>query len=84
VFLPIYDAVTGTGGNGTYTLWRMAAFVITGYYWPSWSANSWLTQTQPCKGNARCISGYFTTGVSPGQNIIAGSGAGASVLRITN
>lgn len=84
VFLPIYDAVTGTGGNGTYTLWRMAAFVITGYYWPSWSSNSWLTQTQPCKGNARCISGYFTTGVSPGQNIIAGTGAGASVLRITN
>jgi Flp pilus assembly protein TadG len=84
VFLPIYDRVTGSGGTGAYTLWRMAAFVITGYYWPSWSSNSWLTQTQPCKGNARCISGYFTTGVSPGQNIISGSGAGASVLRITN
>jgi hypothetical protein len=84
VFLPIYDQVTGTGGNGTYKLWSMAAFVITGYYWPEWQANSWLTQTQPCRGNARCISGYFTTGVAPGSNTIPTAGAGASVLRLTN
>jgi hypothetical protein len=83
-FMPIYDRVTGTGGNGTYTLWSMAAFVVTGYYWPSWSANSWLTNKQPCKGNARCISGYFTTGVTSGGTIGPGIGAGATVLQLTN
>jgi Flp pilus assembly protein TadG len=83
-FIPIYDKVTGTGGNGTYTLWSMAAFVMTGYYWPSWSANSWLTHTQPCKGNARCISGYFTTGLTSGGNIGTGTGAGATVVQLVD
>ncbi len=81
-FIPVYDKVTGTGGNGTYTLWSMAAFVVTGYYWPSWSANSWLTGKQPCKGSARCISGYFTTGLTSGGNIGPGTGAGAGVLQL--
>ena len=83
-FIPIYDKVTGTGGNGSYTLWSMAAFVVTGYFWPSWSANSWLTNKQPCKGSARCISGYFTTGVTSGNAIGSGTGAGATVLQLTN
>ena len=84
VYVPIYDQVTGTGGNGTYRLWTMAAFVVTGYYWPSWSANSWLTHKQPCKGNGRCISGYFTTGVVPGTDVGNGTGAGAAVVMLTN
>ena len=35
-FMPIYQKVTGTGSNGQYTLWSMAAFVVTGFYWPDW------------------------------------------------
>jgi hypothetical protein len=82
VFLPIYDGVTGTGGNGTYTLWSQAAFVITGYYWPSWKSKSYLSNSYPCGGNARCISGYFTTGTQ-GGTAGTGTGAGATAIGLT-
>jgi Flp pilus assembly protein TadG len=82
VFLPIYDGVTGTGGNGTYTLWHQAAFVITGFYWPSWKAKSYLSNSYPCGENARCISGYFTTGTQSGTPG-SGTGAGASAAGLT-
>lgn len=81
-FVPIYDKVTGTGTGGLYTLWSMAAFVITGFYWPSWSSNSWLTGHAPCGGNARCVSGYFTTGLTTGGSIGTGNGAGAYVVQL--
>jgi hypothetical protein len=82
VFLPIYDKVTGTGGNGTYQLWSQAAFVITGYYWPSWKSKSYLTNNYPCGGNARCMSGYFTTGTQAGTPG-TGTGGGASAVGLT-
>lgn len=81
-FVPIYVKVTGTGSGGVYTLWSMAAFVVTGFYWPSWSAPSWLTGHNPCRGNERCISGYFTTGVTSGGSIGTGNGAGATVVQL--
>ncbi|HYU03319.1 MAG TPA: Tad domain-containing protein, partial [Jatrophihabitantaceae bacterium] len=83
-FIPIYDAVTGTGGNGTYTLWSMAAFVVTGFYWPDWKQQSWLTGNYPCGGNGRCISGYFTTGLTSGGSIGGGTGAGAAVVQLVD
>jgi hypothetical protein len=82
VFLPIYDQVTGTGGTGTYTLWKQAAFVITGYYWPSWKAKSYLSNSYPCGENGRCMSGYFTTGTQHGTPG-TGTGAGASSVGLT-
>ena len=81
-FVPIYDKIVGTGNGGINTLWSMSAFVVTGYYWPEWSANSWLTGHKPCGGNARCVSGYFTTGVTTGGSIGTGNGAGANVVQL--
>jgi Flp pilus assembly protein TadG len=83
-FMPIYDVVTGTGSNGLYTLWSMAAFVVTGFYWPDWKQKSWLTGNYPCGGNARCISGYFTTGLTSGGSIGGGTGAGAAVVQLVD
>lgn len=82
VYLPIYDQVTGTGTGASYTLWNMAAFVITGYYWPNWNADSWLTGHQACGGTGRCISGYFTTAVIPGIGSVVRSGPGAGVYAV--
>lgn len=82
VYLPIYDQVDGTGAGARYRLWTMAAFVMTGYYWPNWSADSWLTGRQPCGGSGRCISGYFTQGVIPGSGSVVGSGDGAGVYTV--
>ena len=81
-FVPIYINTTGTGSGGTYQLWSMAAFVVTGYFWPSWSAKSWLTGKQPCNGSARCVSGYFTTGLTGGGQIGSSTGAGANVVQL--
>jgi hypothetical protein len=83
-FMPIYDKVTGTGSNGLYTLWSMAAFVVTGYYWPDWKQKSWLTNAYPCGGSGRCISGYFTTGLTSGGSIGSGTGAGAAVVQLVD
>jgi len=82
VFIPVYDRLVGTGSNGTYTLWTMAAFVVTGYFWPDWKAKSWLTNKFPCGGNQRCVSGYFSTGVTTGS-LGSGSGAGVTVVQLT-
>jgi hypothetical protein len=83
-FIPIYDAVGSNGSNGTYTLWSMAAFVVTGFYWPDWKQPSWLTGGYPCGGNGRCISGYFTTGLTSGGSIGSGTGAGAAVVQLVD
>jgi Flp pilus assembly protein TadG len=83
-FMPIYQKVTGTGNNGQYTLWSMAAFVVTGFYWPDWKQKSWLTGNYPCGSNARCLSGYFTTGLTSGGSIGAGTGAGAAVVQLVD
>ncbi|HEX9066285.1 MAG TPA: TadE/TadG family type IV pilus assembly protein [Streptosporangiaceae bacterium] len=83
VFLPIYVSVSGTGANGTYTLKGFAAFVITGYSLPGFSASDWLNPANNCKGSDKCINGYFTRGLIPSPGTIGGPNLGADVIALT-
>ena len=84
VYLPIYNSVTGNGTNGVYTLRGFAAFVITGYSLPGFSASSWLTGKTPCKGSDKCISGFYTQGLIPGGGTIgSGPSLGATIVQLT-
>jgi Flp pilus assembly protein TadG len=67
IFLPVYTAVTGTGSNTVYTLKGFAAFVVTGYSLPGFSASDWLKPSNNIC-SFKCIDGYFT------QEIITGGG----------
>ncbi|GAA4283037.1 hypothetical protein GCM10022261_05680 [Brevibacterium daeguense] len=82
VLLPIYDEAGGTGSSSWYRLYGYAAFHITGYHFVgqySWSAAG------TCKGNVRCIQGYFTQFVDMSDAFDYSPGApemGASVVRM--
>ena len=84
LYIPVYDEVTGTGGNGTYGLKGFAAFVLTGYSLPGGKKNSWLTG-QPCgKGSDMCISGFFTEQLQPTSGVIgSGPSMGVNVVQMT-
>ncbi|HUZ54814.1 MAG TPA: TadE/TadG family type IV pilus assembly protein [Streptosporangiaceae bacterium] len=83
VFLPIYIAVSGTGANGVYTLKGFAAFVITGYHLPGFTAKDWLNPANDCKGSNKCINGYFTQGLVPNPGSIGGPNLGADIIALT-
>ncbi|HXP19692.1 MAG TPA: TadE/TadG family type IV pilus assembly protein [Streptosporangiaceae bacterium] len=83
VFLPIYVSETGNGANGVYTLKGFAAFVITGYSLPGFSASDWLNPANNCKGSDKCINGYFTQGLMPTDGSIGGQYLGASIIKLT-
>ena len=83
VFIPVYDGAGGTGHNRYYHLTGFAAFVVTGYALPGFSAPSWLTGKSYCKGSAKCIYGYFTQGLVPSAGAVGGADLGASVVALT-
>ena len=84
VYVPVYSAISGTGGNVTYTLLGFAAFVITGYHITgSFKAPDWLNSANDCKGNNFCIDGYFTHGLIPSTGGLGGKGLGASIVTLT-
>jgi hypothetical protein len=83
VYLPVYDGAGGSGHNGYYHLKGFAAFVVTGYYLPGFDVPSWLTGTSYCKGSAKCVYGYFTSGLIPSAGTIGGPDLGASVVSLT-
>jgi Flp pilus assembly protein TadG len=56
VLLPIFDQAGSQGSNGWYRVFGYAAFRVTGYNF----AGQFQSTPQPCGGNARCLSGYFT------------------------
>jgi hypothetical protein len=62
VLLPIFDKSAGTGSSSTYQVYGYAAFRLTGY-----SLGGQYVWNAPCKGDARCISGYFTQFVDLGS-----------------
>ncbi|MDP2622255.1 MAG: pilus assembly protein [Actinomycetota bacterium] len=58
VALPIFDDILGVGAGGTYHIAGFALFHITGYHFGGqYSVNP------PCRGDQRCVSGYFTSGI---------------------
>lgn len=83
IYVPVYTSVTGTGTGGTYTLKGFAAFVVTGYHLPSFSASDWLKKANDCKGSDKCVNGYFTQGLIPSSGVIGGPNLGASIVQLT-
>jgi Putative Flp pilus-assembly TadE/G-like len=84
MFMPIYVSVTGNGANTTYTLKGFAAFVITGYSLPGFSASDWLNPANNCKGSNKCINGYFTQALAPTSGgSIGGQNLGADIIKLT-
>jgi hypothetical protein len=84
VFLPIYDdrVPIANGSKGEYALWRIAAFVITGYCWGGQLYPSSLSTS--CPSSTDSIFGYFTQAVMPGGAIGSGKDAGAYVVQLVN
>ncbi|MPV37016.1 pilus assembly protein TadG-related protein [Georgenia subflava] len=84
VLLPIFDSSGGTGSSAWYRLYGYAAFVVTGYHFVgqySWSASG------TCKGNVRCVQGYFTEFVDLSADFDHGTSApqlGAAVVSLTS
>ncbi|HEX6685087.1 MAG TPA: Tad domain-containing protein [Candidatus Limnocylindrales bacterium] len=78
VAMPIYDGQRNTGSNAEYHLFKLGAFVVTGFYLPGLRAASnvypWF---DPCHGNDTCIYGYFVdveflpgdVGPDPGRDL---------------
>lgn len=82
IFLPVYTTVTGTGNNTVFTLKGFAAFVVTGYSLPGFSASDWL---KPSNNNCsfKCIDGYFTKALIPGTGAGGGIYLGAAAVGLT-
>jgi Putative Flp pilus-assembly TadE/G-like len=83
VFVPVYDAVTGAGSEGSYHLAGFGAFVVTGYSLSGVRERSWLTGTFPCSGSERCVSGFFVKAFMPAEGPLGPPTAdfGALVVR---
>lgn len=72
VLLPIFDQASDSGSNATYRIYGYAAFVVTGYdFAGQYKENS------PCKGDERCIRGYFTRFVALDEGFTYGPSAPA-------
>ena len=82
VFLPIYVSVSGSQASETYTLKGFAAFVITGYNLPGFTASDWLNAANNCKGSTKCINGYFIHVLVPKPGPIGGPDLGADTIRL--
>jgi len=83
VFIPVYDGASGTGHNGYYHLKGFAAFVVTGYHLPGFTAPSWLSGESYCSGSDKCVYGFFTQGLVPSAGAIGGPNLGATVVELT-
>lgn len=83
VLLPLFDAYGGNGANAWYRVYGYAAFRITGYHF----GGQYSTSPPQCRGNDRCVTGYFTRFVDMGEAFDYSAAApqlGASVLSLTD
>nr|WP_231747767.1 pilus assembly protein TadG-related protein [Auraticoccus cholistanensis] len=83
VLLPIFDEYGSSGTNAWYRVHAYAAFTVTGYHFTG--QISWNGGPQ-CKGNDRCIKGYFTRFVDLDDAFESSPGApdlGASLVSLT-
>jgi hypothetical protein len=61
ILLPVFRNTNGlTGNNGEYYVATYAAFYVTGYNFGG-QYKEGLFNDPPCKGDDRCIEGWFTT-----------------------
>jgi hypothetical protein len=83
-FLPVYDdriPIAG-GSKGEYALWRISAFVITGYCWGGIAYPA--SGTASCTSSTDSITGYFSQAVMPGTDVGSGDDAGVYQLKLVN
>jgi Flp pilus assembly protein TadG len=83
IYIPVYTTLTGPGNNGTFTLKGFAAFVVTGYHLPGFSASDWLNSGNNCRGSEKCINGYFTQALLTAPGSIGGANLGLSIVQLT-
>jgi Flp pilus assembly protein TadG len=87
VYLPVFDAVSGTGSNLTYTLVGMAGFVPVGYSDLSGNPGDKLPKAYgnqcPASPNDPCVKGYFTQALDPVTTIGSGTNYGAEAAKLT-
>ncbi|MFN3338273.1 MAG: hypothetical protein ACK40Z_01115, partial [Dietzia sp.] len=79
VLLPVFGDSGDSGNNAWYRVYGYAAFHITGY---RFSGRDWNSS---CRGNERCIEGYFTRFVDLSDDFEYGTSApdmGASVVAL--
>ena len=81
--VPVYTSVAGSGNGASFTLKGFAAFVITGYSLPGFSANDWVTGKAPCNGGAWCISGFFTHELVDTSGTLGGTNLGLTIIKLT-
>jgi hypothetical protein len=78
--VPVYDGAGGAGNAGFYHLRGFASFVITGYALPGYAEPSLLTGAKPCKGNDKCVYGYFTRDLVTTATALGGPDLGATAV----
>lgn len=84
IFIPLYSEVNGTGNNGEYTHDGWAAFIVTGFHLPSLKVADWLNPANKCKGEEKCIYGFFIDRqLMPGGGETGGQARGVSVVKLT-
>ena len=82
-YIPVYDAVTGTGDNARYHIVGYAAFYFTGWRLTSTSHSSTASGRPPCQNPVTCISGAFVYGLQPAPGpISAAPNYGATVVQL--
>jgi hypothetical protein len=86
LYFPVYDGVSGSGGNGSYHLKGIAAFVVTGGnlngITGGFKEKSVITSKAYCTGNDRCLYGFFTQALLPPGSTPGGANFGTSVVRM--
>lgn len=81
--LPVYTAVSGSGGNGRYAVAGFAAFEIVGY---SLSGGGPSTTPRPCAASESCLRGRFVDYIEYDGTVDFEDGGitfGATVFRLT-
>lgn len=82
VLLPVFDDYGGEGSHAWYHIYGYAAFHITGYHF----GGQYTTNPSACRGNERCLIGYFTRFVDLSEAFNYSATApqlGASVIALT-
>jgi Flp pilus assembly protein TadG len=87
IYIPIYDSTNDlNGNNGSYHILSFAAFYLTGYALPAAQPGkvpSIATGTAYCKGQDKCLYGWFTTGTVPDDGGIGtGPSLGANIVQL--
>lgn len=87
IYIPVFDGFVGTGQGGLYHLAGFAAFVPTGG-WLSGTTGGYrqastITGHNYCRGDQRCVYGFFTQGLVPNATFGGSALNGACAYRLT-